>query len=238
MLISHRKKFIFTKTVKTAGTSIESYFEQYCMPDGEWQRSHVRDEYASQAGIIGCRKGDPSGSRWYNHMSAQNIRNEIGIDVWDEYFKFTAIRNPFDKLVSGYFMFHRPQEGRAEIKQFKSWIHGFAELVLTNNKLIHDVKIPHFLKPIECSLVDRDKYIIDGKECVDFFIPFENLYEGIKFVCDRLKIPFQSQNIPEFKKGIRHHNYLVSDYYDHESENIARNIYAWEIHRFGYKMPE
>lgn len=35
MLISHRKRFIFTKTAKTAGTSVESYFEQYCMPEGE-----------------------------------------------------------------------------------------------------------------------------------------------------------------------------------------------------------
>ena len=54
MLISHRKKFIFMKTVKTAGTSTESYFEQYCMPDGEWQQSHGRDEYATKTGIIGC----------------------------------------------------------------------------------------------------------------------------------------------------------------------------------------
>ena len=31
MLISHRKKFIFTKTKKTAGTSVESVFETYCI---------------------------------------------------------------------------------------------------------------------------------------------------------------------------------------------------------------
>jgi hypothetical protein len=31
MLVSHLKKFIFTKTKKTAGTSVESVFEPYCM---------------------------------------------------------------------------------------------------------------------------------------------------------------------------------------------------------------
>ena len=40
MLISHRKQFIYTKTAKTAGTSVESYFEKYCMPEGKWQFSH------------------------------------------------------------------------------------------------------------------------------------------------------------------------------------------------------
>jgi hypothetical protein len=29
MLVSHRKKFIFVKTGKTAGTSVEVFFEKY-----------------------------------------------------------------------------------------------------------------------------------------------------------------------------------------------------------------
>ena len=37
MLISHRKQFIYTKTYKTAGTSVEVYFEPYCMQEGEWK---------------------------------------------------------------------------------------------------------------------------------------------------------------------------------------------------------
>ena len=59
MLVSHRYKFIFTKTVKTAGTSIESYFEKYCMPEGEWKESHNREEYVSETGIIGYRGRAP-----------------------------------------------------------------------------------------------------------------------------------------------------------------------------------
>ena len=59
MLISHRKRFIYTKTVKTAGTSVESYFEPYCMREGEWSFSHSRAEYVSEAGIVGIRTGEP-----------------------------------------------------------------------------------------------------------------------------------------------------------------------------------
>ena len=102
MLISHRKRFIFIKTVKTAGTSVESYFEKYCMPEGEWQEAHTRDEYVSEEGIIGYRGPDASSSTWYNHMSAQKLLDLAGRDIWDSYFKFTVIRNPFDKLISAF----------------------------------------------------------------------------------------------------------------------------------------
>jgi len=103
LLVSHRKRFIFTKTVKTAGTSIESYFERWCMPEGEWKPVHVRGEYVSDAGIIGERSGNPRGAKWYNHMSCKCIYDQVGCDIWNRYFKFTVVRNPFDKVISGFF---------------------------------------------------------------------------------------------------------------------------------------
>jgi len=53
MLVSHKEEIHYTKTLKTAGTSVEVYFEPYCMPEGEWSFGHARAEYVSQAGIIG-----------------------------------------------------------------------------------------------------------------------------------------------------------------------------------------
>lgn len=222
MLISHRKNFIFTKTVKTAGTSIESYFEQYCMPDGEWLESHHRDEYVSDSGIIGYRGPDSSQSTWYNHMSAKTIRDLIGLDIWEHYFKFTVVRNPFDKLISGFFMFENQALNRGilinkektEVERFREWVQN------------RDV------------FVDRDKYLIDGQECVDFFIHFENLYEDIKYLSDRLAISFEPSRLPQFKKGIRHHRIPIQDYYDHETEQLVRHIYEWELKRFGYDLPK
>src|SRR5689334_12041430 len=108
MLISHRKRFIYTKTVKTAGTSVESYFEPYCMREGEWTFSHAREESVSEAGIVGIRSGEPleiQGVIWWNHMPAKTIRALIGDAVWNDYFKFCIVRNPFDAVVSAYRFF-------------------------------------------------------------------------------------------------------------------------------------
>ena len=107
MLISHRKKFLYTKTKKTASTSVESYFEKYCMPEGQWTFSHAIEEYVSKEGIIGYRGKNRRNQIWHNHMSAAKIRDKIGASIWNSYFKFTVVRNPFDKLISGFYMQER-----------------------------------------------------------------------------------------------------------------------------------
>ena len=143
MLISHRKKFIFTKTVKTAGTSVEVLFEPYCMADGEWQPTHSRDMYVSETGIIGMRAARPE-ALWYNHMPAQAIRWKLDPEIWDSYLKFTTIRNPFDKMISGYFMFSgrkKTIEGTDRVGDFRAWLSKFAENYKVHKTAVQDSNI-------------------------------------------------------------------------------------------------
>lgn len=240
MLISHRKHFIFTKTAKTAGTSIESYFEQYCMPDGEWQESHSRDEYVSETGIIGYRGTDNSDSTWYNHMPAKRIRDLIGQDIWDRYFKFTVVRNPFDKLISGFFMLEKRKQNYSYTQRLKAFARQILDRGNPIDRVVGETEIERFRCWIRkgAAFMDRDKYLIDGEECVDYFIRFEDLHVGMKHVSVRLAIPFEPSRIPEFKKGKRHHRSQTRDYYDHETEKIVRKLYAWEFERFGYDLPK
>ena len=55
MIVSHRKKFIATKGKATTGTSVESFSERFCMPEGQWTASHDREEHVSESGLIGPR---------------------------------------------------------------------------------------------------------------------------------------------------------------------------------------
>ena len=239
MLVSHRKGFIYTKTVKTASTSLELYFEPHCMPDGSGKK-HGRDEHVSDAGIVGVRAAKPTGARWYNHMSARNIRNELGSELWDRYFKFSIVRNPFDKLVSGFYMFDErqpsPTDPERSILEFRSWLRSLDDLVSRHRILIENDVVPHFRKPMECALIDRDKYLIDGDLCLDFLIRYENLEQGVREVCNLLEIEFDAARIPELKKGQRHQALRVSEYYDEECEAIARKFYQWELDHFGYDL--
>jgi hypothetical protein len=235
MLVSHRNKFIFTKTSKTAGTSIESYYEPFCMPEGDWQESHLRDEYMSEAGIIGHRRPDSAGRKYYNHMPASEIRNLLGRKIWDAYFKFTVVRNPFSKLVSGWYYFHRRSGnvkstlrslirdpvnafplvvfGKRDICEFRSWIQRGGQVF------------------------DRDKYLINDEVCIDYFIQYEHLNDGIEYVNSELGIVNYGRQLPTFKSGIRLNKNLTREFFDSKTENLVRKMYAWEFARFGYEMP-
>jgi len=103
MLVSHRHNFIYTKTSRTASTSVEVFFEPFCVPEGTWSFSYAREERVTEAGIVGYRGPSGDDATWRNHMAAAEIRDRLGADVWDSYFKFCVMRNPFDKSVSEFY---------------------------------------------------------------------------------------------------------------------------------------
>lgn len=242
MLISHRKRFIFTKTSKTAGTTVEAYFEPYCLPEGQWSFSHRRGEYVSETGIVGYR-GPLSGRKlpvWYNHMSARKIRDRIGANTWDAYFKFTVVRNPFDKLISTFFMYENRKKKYTILQKLKALVKKAVDRGNPIDRVSGRTDVARFRSWIRKggSNIDRNKYLIDGKECVDFFIRFENMSDDIKTVCDRLSLPFESSRINWLKKGKRPKDIHIRDYYDSRTEEIVRGLYSWEFQRFGYEFPE
>lgn len=94
MIISHKYRFIFVKTLKTAGTSIEVFLSEHCGPDDVLTPilPHVEPH----------RPRNHEG--FFNHMPAAAIRERVGPDVWRGYFKFCVERNPWDKTLSYYHM--------------------------------------------------------------------------------------------------------------------------------------
>jgi hypothetical protein len=94
MIISHKFRFIFIKTIKTAGTSIETYLSPFCGPDDV-----LTPVVPVEAGH------DPRNFEGYrNHLSAWEIRRKLDPAIWSSYFKFCVERNPWDKTVSDFCM--------------------------------------------------------------------------------------------------------------------------------------
>ncbi|MEM8557668.1 MAG: sulfotransferase family 2 domain-containing protein [Bacteroidota bacterium] len=238
MLVSHRKSFIFTKTAKTAGTSVEAYFEQYCMCEGEYEFSHFREAYESECGVIGHRGSDLNGVKWWNHMSADKIKARLDEDVWDRYFKFTVVRNPYDKLVSRFKMLERWREGYSFEQKAKAVVKKVLQRGHPYDQAWGRDPISRFRGWVKRggSVRDRDKYFIDGELCVDYFIRYEDLPGGIREVCERIGVEFDPEAIPMLKPGGAR-KIPVADYYDAETIALVRERFDWEFERFGYEMP-
>jgi len=136
MIISHKHKFIFLKTVKTAGTSIEIALSKYCGPDDIITPASPEDEITrSELGYPGPQncfapikkyslqdifkwmfKGKKK-LRFYNHIPARKIKARIGNDEWDSYYKFCFERNPWDRTISLYYWLNQ-SEPRPSISKF------------------------------------------------------------------------------------------------------------------------
>mgnify|MGYP006281438669 CR=1 FL=1 len=93
MIISHKHKFIFIKTRKTAGSSISKILRDYLSPndiaDGDWYDNlkplNVNYHRHSMEG----------------HQKAKWISKKFPYE-WKHYYKFTIERNPWQKAISAY----------------------------------------------------------------------------------------------------------------------------------------
>lgn len=110
MVISHEFKFIFVKTAKTAGTSIEVFLSGQC-PDSDIF-TPIFPEVASHR----ARNHEAGG--FYNHMPAREIRSRVTPDIWESYFKFCVERNPWDKTLSHYHMQNYRAGGKLSLEDY------------------------------------------------------------------------------------------------------------------------
>ena len=114
VLVCHDKRFVFLKTSKTAGTSIEMLLEPFCAPPGHVPKEETPPIHSSH-GIIG-RRMLPARTpkilhrrwnRWVHHMPASAVKKYLGPERWQAYSKITIVRNPFDRAASQFYWKNR-----------------------------------------------------------------------------------------------------------------------------------
>jgi hypothetical protein len=95
LILSHKYKFIFIHIPKCAGTSITQSLIPYLGQDDL---------------VLGCTPEFEALSREYKakgwihkHSTASEIREFVGEETWNSYFKFAFVRHPLDLILSLYF---------------------------------------------------------------------------------------------------------------------------------------
>jgi Sulfotransferase family len=228
MIVSHAHKFIFLKTKKTAGTSIELALSELCGPEDVISPLTAIDE-AKRAGKRGAQNWKRHGwwdsprplfkRRWfkftaadygfYNHMPAAEARALIDDAVWRSYFKFAFERNPWDRQVSFY---HHRYRREAEPPPFSRFMHQDRAARLNN----------------------YDIYAIDGTVAVDFIGRYESLEEDFALALDRVGIAPLA--LPRAKGTFRQSKVPYQQYYDDETREMVRDWYAREIELLDYEF--
>lgn len=228
MIVSHRHRFIFVKTHKTAGSSVEVALSRHCGPDDiltpmlaeeeairaqpgyrgpqhfllPWTQHRPRD--IAWAILRGRRR-----TRYYNHLAARYIRRHVGEDVWKSYYKFTIERNPWDKVVSAF--------------EF----HGLGERGGNLERWVLRGKAAHFS---DWHLYSDD----EGRLMVDHVCRFENLAGEMSDLGERLGLP-EPLVLPHTKKKGGGRPDRRELFTDAMRERIAAD-FAREIAHMGYEF--
>lgn len=194
MIVSHSHEFVFVKTKKTAGTSIEVFLAQHCS-DGDVvtpvgvepeTRDHrprnyrgIVNPFPEAAGLVTAssqwRQVDGGGvlksfghlikrKRFYNHIPAYRIQHRLGRDRWQRYASFAVERNPWDKALSQFYWKARRRPG-----------YTFEQFVADGDV---GINYPRYCSPVS------------GDIMVDTIIYFHALDAGLSSMCEQVGVPF------------------------------------------------
>ena len=223
MLVSHTHKFIYLKTKKTGGTSVEAYLERFCLPEDITDYgSHDRAQTISDCGIVGSRHEGRSIKTdiYYNHMPAYKVKELVGDDVWNNYHKICVMRNPWDRMVSKFWWQLQPQLRRSNESPF-SEVREFFEWFIEHK--------PRWLAD------DIDVFTINGKVIVDDVIRYEDFDSEMARICQKFGEVYDPAEMPKHKSGIRKRSNPYQDYYkDPKIKDIVAKAHSVWIDHFGY----
>ena len=156
----------------------------------------------------------------FEHKTALEKIEELGRERWDSRRTFTAVRNPWDKVVSNYhYRVKTNQTGLGtNTIPFPEWV-----------KRTYGEQDPFYLDQHKMFMPQVD-WISDenGEIIVDEIVHFENLAPEFNAVMQKLG---KKVTLPHINKTNRK-NY--QDYYDDESIEVIRQWFQRDIDTFGY----
>jgi hypothetical protein len=215
MLISHSHRFIFFHVAKTAGLSMRAVLEPYAEEPTHFKIKRPPRLKAGQP--------NPFYQVWEAlllHAKASDAQKELPPAIFERYYKFAFVRNPWDWQVSMYhFILSEPAHVKHQsVKSLGSFERYLQWVIDTPN-------------PYPKGATKLQKEVItdaDGKLLVDFVGRYETLAQDFAQICQALKITAQ---LPHVNKST-HHDYRA--YYNTRTQQMVAEHFAADIELFGY----
>lgn len=175
-MISHKHNFIFIHIPRTGGTSIEEFFGTHMWKDSPDEK----------------------------HLSAKEAKKLYGEEIWNSYFKFSFVRNPWDRVVSLW---------KSSLYIQTPSVYRF---LLLFKPRPHEYKLSSYVDILDLEL--------------DFIGKFENLQNDFEIVLDKLGI--KKAVLPHLSKRVDSNHYSYQ--YNAETKAIVEHFYKRDIEKFSY----
>ena len=243
MIICHRHRFIFIKTRKTAGSSVEIGLSRVCgegdivtplidrLGEEELRRSEGGYGPAGDRKAIGEHRGfkewkrllfyGQRAPRFGEHATAAEIRAIVDSEVWDNYYKFSLERNPWDRAVSRYYW----QKCRWERKPRKKPFPCVSEYLIWLEQ-----EKPHWI-------TNWGHYAIGNDLAVDGMIFYETLSDDLAELAGKLGVDGDiSLPAERAKGGHRTDRRPYQEVLAAKDRELIERLCSREIEAFGYEF--
>ena len=235
MIISNSKRFIFVHLHKCAGTNITRTLEPALSWNdivcggtalGECVNRHYKRLYSI-----------------HKHSRASEIKRVVGEKIWDDYFTFAFVRNPYARAVSLYTFIGRLVEIRSRgLKKFSRyftrrsgndfWSWPLTQAYLQSRSFPEFIRLDNFVnsigsQPLFSTLSDDG----NNRLIVDYVGRMEELDRDFSHVLGRIGL----SNLSLEKKRTSLGKADYREYYqDEEDYNLVYELFRTDFEAFGY----
>lgn len=233
MIVCHKHRFIFLKSTKTAGTSIEIALSRYCdkndivTPFGNPDDEILRREYGGQRPVnyaapwreycaadwLRVLRDREKKARYYNHITAHEVHQLLPSEIWNDYFKFSFTRNPWDRVLSHlHWVRYRRNAPTMTLAAY---------FAADEHKIL--MRRGHAL------------YTIAGEPAVDRICRYENLQEELDAVTTHLGLS-AIDSLPRAKAAQRQDRRPYREVFAAAERDMVAELFKEDIERFGYEF--
>lgn len=207
MIISHQHRFIFAAVPKTGTHSVRQALREHMSAEDIEQVGLFVNKRFPYAELAAIRHG---------HLALRQVRPHVGEEMFDSYFKFAFVRNPFDRFVS-YCAFMTRENGAFERNPREVMRH-----LLFKVRPLH-----HVLFQPQHGFITGE----NGELLTDYVGRVEEMQASYDAICARIGIPSQAlEQVNSSRRG------SYRDYYDQPLIDGVRELYGRDIELFGYEF--
>lgn len=195
MVYCHDRQVIFIHIPKTGGTTVE-------LELGLFDHKHGY-------GVVNGKA--------LQHLIWKDYVSILGLDTFNNYFKFAIVRNPYDRIVSEYYWCPDKGIGYKGGQSFDEFL-DYCQDVIDNKAYDRTIHHDHYMY--------QSDFIFEGDTCmVDILFKFEQFDKVKKF----LTVVTSNKHIPQHNKG----HIKKLELTDRQKDKIY-NIYKIDFERLGY----
>ncbi|MFK5892540.1 MAG: sulfotransferase family 2 domain-containing protein [Pseudomonadota bacterium] len=202
-MIDHEKKILFIHIPKCAGT----FIEKHLTPNIQWDKTDEK------------------------HLTMEHSIDKYGLDIVQSYYKFSIIRNPYERLVSFYLYQKRRNEKLFDSnlcdtlcrKYRTNYYNNFKDFVFNLQHYEHKLAVWVKNDIASCGYFLNNYHGIK----MDLVIKQENLSDEISLLEEKFHIAFSNQ-----KTNSSPEKYEYKNFYDRDTIAFVRKFYKDDFHHF------